>query len=468
MIQMHCANCQSLLAFEDEWAGRVVACPDCDAKVRVPASLDEPETRDIAVVRLLGLPKWMLFDLRVPVAVDGRPVGAGSVKQGFDVIVKMSVGDHTIDIGPASHEIDLPRPGHYEVEFTYSTMWGKYSIPPKILRVNSDRAAGWHAANDDAEPIGLDIAEGAIAPEDEAVLVELERLQTQKTGWGGAVGLLVLSLILFMGAAGAEQMWESLLLLLPVLAFHEFGHYLAMLGFGYRNLRMFFIPFLGAAVTGRHYNVAGWKKAIVALAGPLPGILVGAVVGTVALIVDAPKMVVDAAMMMIYINGFNLLPFLPLDGGWVVHAVLFVRHPVLDIVFRVVAAVCLIGLAIYPFGNWCLGSVAVFMLLTAPTAYRTARIAERLGKEGLVTRSLDGNSIPPETALRILAELRRVLPAQTPANALAQHVARVFETYNAEPPDLLASSGLLTLHAGGFLLALIMAVVIATVQHRPG
>jgi membrane-associated protease RseP (regulator of RpoE activity) len=169
----------------------------------------------------------------------------------------------------------------------------------------------------------------------------------------------------------------------------------------------------------------------------------------------------------VILNGFNLLPFLPLDGGWVVHAVLFVRHPVLDVVFRVVAAVCLAGVA-YVSSSWCLGSVAFFMLVAAPTAYRTARIAQRLGREGLVTRSLDGRSIPNEAALRILAELRRELPAQTPPNTLAQHVANVFETFNAEPPGFLASLGLLTLHAAGFLLALIAAVVIAAARNQPG
>ncbi len=307
----------------------------------------------------------------------------------------------------------------------------------------------------------------AIAPRDEAVLAELERLQTQKTGWGGAIGLLVISLILFMGAAGAQQIWDGIFILVPVLVFHELGHYLAMLGFGYRNIRMFFIPFLGAAVSGRHYNVAGWKKALVALAGPLPGILVGSIVGAVGLIVDAPKYVMDAVLFTLFLNGFNLLPFLPLDGGWVVHAVLFVRHPVLDIVFRVIAAVCLAGLALL-MQSWCLGSVALFMLFAAPMAYRTARIAQRLGTEGLVTRSPDGNSIPTEAALRILVELRRTLPTQTPANTMAQHVANVFETYNAEPPGVLASLGLLTLHAVGFLMALVLAVVILAIQHRPG
>jgi hypothetical protein len=42
--------------------------------------------------------------------------------------------------------------------------------------------------------------------------------------------------------------------------------------FHYRDVRMFFIPFFGAAVSGRHYNIAGWKKAVVSMMGPVPAL----------------------------------------------------------------------------------------------------------------------------------------------------------------------------------------------------
>src|SRR5439155_4332897 len=137
------------------------------------------------------------------------------------------------------------------------------------------------------------------------------------------------------------------------LVFHELGHYVAMRVFGYRNLRMFFIPFFGAAVSGQHYNIAGWKKAVVALAGPLPGIVLGVPLGVIGAVANESK-VIEVAWMLLVLNGFNLLPFLPLDGGWVVHAVLFVRHPVLEVVFRIFAALAMLGIAILMSFNWCL------------------------------------------------------------------------------------------------------------------
>src|SRR5215213_10087351 len=177
------------------------------------------------------------------------------------------------------------------------------------------------------------------------VLAELDRLQTEQPGWGRSVAVLGVSLLLYTAAAGAGGVWDGLAILAPVLAVHELGHYLAMRQIGYRNLRMFFIPFFGAAVFGRHYNVPGWKKALVALAGPVPGIAAGVPLGLAGLALDAPR-VVEVALLMLILNGFNLLPLLPLDGGWVVHAVLFARHPVLDGVFRLAAAVGMIGLAV--------------------------------------------------------------------------------------------------------------------------
>src|SRR5262249_49106418 len=105
--------------------------------------------------------------------------------------------------------------------------------------------------------------------QDEQVLARLEQLQRHKSGWLYFVLILAVSGLLFFGAQhlDAGGLREFGWLLLPVLLFHECGHYVAMRAFGYRNLRMFFIPFLGAAVAGKNFNVAGWKKAVVALAG---------------------------------------------------------------------------------------------------------------------------------------------------------------------------------------------------------
>ena len=108
------------------------------------------------------------------------------------------------------------------------------------------------------------------------VIAELEKIRNKKGSWLSGAVILGVSVALFLGAGAARWDWHFALLLIPILLFHELGHFVAMRIFKYRNLKMFFIPLLGAAVTGQNYNVAGWKKAIVSLAGPVPGIVVGA------------------------------------------------------------------------------------------------------------------------------------------------------------------------------------------------
>jgi len=301
---------------------------------------------------------------------------------------------------------------------------------------------------------------------DEAVLAELEQLQNKRPSWWGAIGLLLVSLFLYMGAAKLSEAWEGVLMFIPVLLLHELGHYVAMRCFGYRNLRMFFIPLFGAAVSGQHYNVAGWKKAVVALMGPAPGILLAVPIGIVGLVLAEP-ILVNLSLAMLTLNGFNLLPFLPLDGGWVVHAVLFVRHPLLDAAFRLAAGLILLGVMIL-LHQWCLVAIAALILLTVPFAWRLARVAYRLGQEGLVALSPDAETIPTEDALIILAALRAVMPPQTPAKMLAQNIASVFETLNAVPPGVVGSVGLLAFHVGIFLMALVMTVLLSVAQLQLG
>jgi hypothetical protein len=52
-------------------------------------------------------------------------------------------------------------------------------------------------------------------------------------------------------------------------------------------------------------------------------------------------------------------------------------------------------------------------------------------------------------------------------SVMAQHVANVFEAFNAEPPGVLVSLGLLLLHFVSFLAALVMAAVLTALHHRP-
>ena len=289
------------------------------------------------------------------------------------------------------------------------------------------------------------------------VLVELNQLQNKKAGWSNAIWIFLLSMLLFVGAGSRQWSWEYVLILVPVLFVHELGHYIAMRAFNYRNLRMFFIPFFGAAVAGQHYNVPGWKKVIVSMMGPAPGILLGAIIGGAGLVLHQPWLI-KVALVALILNGFNLLPVLPLDGGWVFHALLFSRHHLLDAAFRVVAAIALIAGGMFS-KDKILMYLGVFMLIGIPAAYRMARITSTLRQRRVPTGSPDDQTIPTETAVAIIDELKKSLPKRHTTKMVAQQALQIFETLNARPPGWLATSSLLF----AYITSLGMAAVFAGV-----
>ena len=295
------------------------------------------------------------------------------------------------------------------------------------------------------------------------ILAEIVTLQNRKASRSSGLLLLAASIVLFFGA-GLTKMGsmhfsaDFLVILMGVLLFHESGHWLAMRVFGYRNLKMFFIPFFGAAVTGRHYNVAGWKKVVVSLMGPVPGIVVGSAIGAVAVSLRS-ALLMKVALVAILVNGFNLLPLLPLDGGWVVHAILFSRHHLLELAFRIVALCALFVLAVYSSDN-VLVAVAVAMSVSLPAMYKVAKITSDLRTSSLALTSDDGQTLPPAAAEVIVDRIKSAFPAKLTNRAAAQYTLQVFENINARPPRALASIGLGLLHLGGIMGAVVASILI--------
>ncbi|HUE13040.1 MAG TPA: hypothetical protein VMR25_02645 [Planctomycetaceae bacterium] len=295
------------------------------------------------------------------------------------------------------------------------------------------------------------------------VLSEIDRLQERKANWGATILVLIVSGLLFYWIGSAAWNLKTVALLIPNLLFHELGHYLAMLAFGYRNLRMFFIPLFGAAVTGRNYNVGAWKKAVVSLSGPIPGIGLGVVLGVAALIMRQ-KLLLEAAALMVFINGINLLPLLPLDGGWNLHAILFSRHYLLDAGFRLTAAVLLI-LGSIALKEYFLTYLGAAMLFALPLEYRRSQIVARLRRENFTARSLDSQTIPEGTACRIIGEIDASFPKRMSDKMAARLTLQIFESLNARPPGWLTVVALAGVHFSGFVVAALFSFLFFVALH---
>jgi Zn-dependent protease len=95
---------------------------------------------------------------------------------------------------------------------------------------------------------------------------------------------------------------------------HELGHVLELRRQGVPASAPLFIPFLGAVIGMKKLPDDAWKEARVALAGPILG-SVGAVVCWIAAEVTGSELLMGLAFVGFFLNLFNLIPIVPLDGG---------------------------------------------------------------------------------------------------------------------------------------------------------
>ena len=103
---------------------------------------------------------------------------------------------------------------------------------------------------------------------------------------------------------------------------HELGHVIELRRQGVPASAPLFIPFLGAVIGMKQLPEDAWKEARVALAGPILG-SIGAAAFWVAAEVEGSDLLMALAFVGFFLNLFNLIPIVPLDGGRAVAAL----HP---------------------------------------------------------------------------------------------------------------------------------------------
>jgi Zn-dependent protease len=284
----------------------------------------------------------------------------------------------------------------------------------------------------------------------------LERPPPQRT-WLQSALLLGISLILFGMAGFFQSTPTDLALLVGVLLFHETGHYVGMRLFNYQDVRMFFIPFFGAAVSGRSTSVQGYKEAIVLLLGPLPGIVLGLAIGVSCMFHDSP-LLRSAALMLLALNGFNLLPLLPLDGGRLVHLIVFSRQRHVEALFRILTAV-LLGVVAWAMGAWLLAIPAALILLGTQLNFHVSKLGQELRGPSETGEKLDlSQKIPHDRAVPLIERVRGTFPQMKQPATLANVVRQVWERMHLRPPGLAASVLLLGVYVLAFLGTPIAAV----------
>lgn len=273
----------------------------------------------------------------------------------------------------------------------------------------------------------------------------------------GGSALLFVSLLVFVFSVGPGATPTSIAVLVAVLFVHELGHYLGMRAFGYRDVRMFFVPFLGAAVSGRRGTVAAWKDAIVLLLGPVPGVWLGGAVLFATGRWPVP-LLVQLGETLLLVNAFNLLPFGGLDGGKLLLRVIFSRHRYLELAFTAMGALALGGVAI-AVASLALGFFAIIGLVALGRRARVLESAARLRPE---LEDATAATLDDASARRLFDETRNALgpPLANDARAVANGMEDVLVAAQ-RPPGVLASIVLLGMWAGTCFVALVCAVVLA-------
>lgn len=131
--------------------------------------------------------------------------------------------------------------------------------------------------------------------------------------------------------------WKFAVVLVLLLAVHELGHYLTFRNLGIPASLPTFVPGLGAFVSSPMSRDPA-SNAFAAIMGPVFGIAASAICWAYGLAINE-NFWIAAAYFGFFINLFNLIPALPLDGGRVAGAI--------DGRIWLVGAVLLVGALLY-------------------------------------------------------------------------------------------------------------------------
>ncbi len=164
---------------------------------------------------------------------------------------------------------------------------------------------------------------------------ELEEPKNKMNVWLKSLGSLALFLV--VGYFFFRHNWTWVMILTAVVVFHEMGHFFAMKVYKYQELGIFFIPLMGAYVSGKKQDVSQKQSAVILLAGPLPGIILGLLSHFIAEQTDI-YFFEKLAWILVFLNLLNLLPVYPLDGGQLLHRLFLDDYNILGKVFVVISA----------------------------------------------------------------------------------------------------------------------------------
>ena len=162
----------------------------------------------------------------------------------------------------------------------------------------------------------------------------------EKKNWSATAFSLVLFIASFLLLFSDNI--PFLVFLVVVLFIHEMGHFLFMKLFKYKNVKMLFVPLMGAFVQGAKKVYSQKESFWVVLGGPVPGVIFG-VVGAIFAFEFEINWLLELSTVFILLNVINLLPLDPLDGGQLFRLLVKYDHDLFLMIFSLVSSLILIA-----------------------------------------------------------------------------------------------------------------------------
>lgn len=178
-----------------------------------------------------------------------------------------------------------------------------------------------------------------------------------RTNWAATVFSIVLFVLVFMFLFSNEI--NFILALVIVLLIHELGHFIMMRLYGYRNVRMLFVPLMGAFVHGKKDTYSQKESLFVIGAGPFPGLILGFLLMLFSQYFNSTYMF-QTGMLFFVLNIINLAPLDPLDGGQLFKLIVSKNHERFLMIFSFISSVLIIGIGFY-FNSYLLMIFGFFM-----------------------------------------------------------------------------------------------------------
>lgn len=196
-------------------------------------------------------------------------------------------------------------------------------------------------------------------------------------------GLTAFTIVLFIGTflLVYPDDFRFVLFLIVVLLIHELGHYIFMKKYDYENVRMLFIPLMGAFVQGRKDKYSQKQGFIVTALGPFPGIIIGSILLIISVSYQSEWMV-EWSFIFFFINILNLVPIDPLDGGQLFKLLINKKRDMFLMIFALISSLMLIGLG-WLIDSWLMIAFGFLMGLRVRGMQRNYLIRKKLETEGI-------------------------------------------------------------------------------------